>query len=99
MPGYDRTGPNGMGPMTGRGMGACSGDAAGYTPGGRGFGRRGRMGRNRMRTGNYGGWSTKGYGQSPATDTVLMEEVQMCREEMATLLKRLEEVERKSSEQ
>ncbi len=26
MPGYDRTGPNGGGPMTGRGAGYCSGN-------------------------------------------------------------------------
>jgi len=37
MPGYDRTGPNGMGPMTGRGMGSCGGGLRrGF---GRGFGR------------------------------------------------------------
>ena len=39
MPGFDGTGPRGMGPMTGRGMGPCGG---GYGPGlgwGRGYGR------------------------------------------------------------
>ena len=47
MPGGDRTGPNGMGPMTGRGMGFCNGlNAPGYaSPGfGRGFGRGRGMG-------------------------------------------------------
>ncbi|MDD2389900.1 MAG: DUF5320 domain-containing protein [Desulfobacterales bacterium] len=41
MPGGDRTGPAGMGPMTGRGFGVCAGNAdPGYAnPGyGRGFG-------------------------------------------------------------
>ncbi|MBN2566761.1 DUF5320 domain-containing protein [Candidatus Woesearchaeota archaeon] len=33
MPGFDRTGPDRMGPMTGRGMGPCGGGRA------RGFGR------------------------------------------------------------
>ena len=33
MPGYDRTGPSGQGPMTGRGLGACGGGMQ------RGFGR------------------------------------------------------------
>ena len=54
MPAGDRTGPQGMGPRTGRGLGYCSGYAApGYTkPGfggawGRGFGRGGGWG---------GGW-------------------------------------------
>lgn len=37
MPGGDKTGPMGMGPMTGRGMGCCAGYMAPAT--GRGFGR------------------------------------------------------------
>ena len=44
MPGGDRTGPLGMGPMTGRAAGYCAGFAApGFmnAPGGRGFGPRG----------------------------------------------------------
>jgi len=41
MPRGDRTGPEGMGPMTGRGMGYCSGyDTPGFAnPAGAGFGR------------------------------------------------------------
>jgi hypothetical protein len=39
MPGFDRTGPRGLGPRTGRGMGPC-GDGYGYGGGyGGGFGR------------------------------------------------------------
>ena len=55
MPGGDRTGPNGMGPMTGRGAGYCAGyQVPGYTNpvGSRGFGAFGRgrgMGRGRGR--------------------------------------------------
>jgi len=61
MPRGDRTGPAGMGPMTGRGAGPCAGyDVPGYaTPGprrglgwrgfGRGFGRR-----TRFYAGGYG---------------------------------------------
>ena len=44
MPGGDRTGPLGMGPMTGRAAGYCAGFAVpGFmnAPGGRGFGGRG----------------------------------------------------------
>ena len=37
MPRFDRTGPRGMGPLTGRGLGPCGG-GHGF---GRGFGRRG----------------------------------------------------------
>ncbi|MCK4407322.1 MAG: DUF5320 domain-containing protein, partial [Bacteroidales bacterium] len=54
MPGGDKTGPEGFGPMTGRRMGYCVGnDRPGFanlTPGyGRGFGRgfRGGFGRGR----------------------------------------------------
>lgn len=39
MPGFDRTGPGGYGPATGRGMGPCGGGMA--------YGRGGRMGRGR----------------------------------------------------
>jgi hypothetical protein len=74
MPGGDRTGPAGLGPRTGRGLGYCAGyDTPGYTKGpgmglGRGFGGgRGRwsgygrgMGWGRGRGRGYGGWW--GYG-------------------------------------
>lgn len=58
MPGYDGTGPNGQGPMTGRGMGYCTGaPGAGYGRGfGRGFGWFGRgFGGFGMRRGFRGG--------------------------------------------
>jgi len=38
MPGGDRTGPVGAGPMTGRGLGHCRGGGAGYGYPGRGMG-------------------------------------------------------------
>ncbi|MBL7107083.1 MAG: DUF5320 domain-containing protein [Phycisphaerae bacterium] len=57
MPGGDRTGPAGMGPMTGRGVGFCAGyTAPGYANpvGGRGYG----MGFGRGRGMGRGfGWS------------------------------------------
>lgn len=37
MPGYDRTGPQGRGTMSGRGMGRCGGSGRGNRPG-RGYG-------------------------------------------------------------
>lgn len=46
MPGYDRTGPQGSGPMTGRGLGPC----------GRGFGFRRGFGRG------FGGGFGRGFG-------------------------------------
>ncbi|MBN2406316.1 MAG: DUF5320 domain-containing protein [Elusimicrobia bacterium] len=67
MPGGDRTGPEGMGPMTGRGAGYCAGyDVPGYmNPAGwggyprygRGFGGRGRGFRHRFFAAGMPGWA------------------------------------------
>ncbi len=66
MPWGDRTGPLGMGPMTGRGFGYCAGYAApGYANTGFGMGRRGR-GFRRMH--HMFGWARYGahpYGFAP----------------------------------
>ena len=68
MPGGDRTGPAGMGPMTGRGAGYCAGyPAPGYANAGfgRGFGR-GRGGgwgrRNWFYATGLTGWQRGAYG-------------------------------------
>jgi hypothetical protein len=63
MPGGDRTGPLGRGPMTGRALGYCTGsNMLGYaTPGfGRGFGRGGGRGLGR-RWGRGRGFWWRGY--------------------------------------
>ncbi len=66
MPGGDRTGPRGLGSMTGRGLGYCAGyDSPGYTKGfgmgfGQGWGRARGVGRGLGRGVGYGrgrGWS------------------------------------------
>jgi uncharacterized protein DUF5320 len=69
MPGGDRTGPAGMGPMTGRATGFCAGyNAPGYATwgGGRGFGGGGRGGgrgqRNRFYATGLPGWQRGGMG-------------------------------------
>jgi hypothetical protein len=63
MPGGDRTGPMGMGPMTGRGAGFCAGHGVpgysnpGYGAGGAVFGGRGGRGRrNRFFATGIPGW-------------------------------------------
>lgn len=75
MPGGDRTGPRGMGPMTGRGLGYCSGSGApGYANampgrgmgwgGGGGWGGgwgRGNRWRNRYYATGLPGWARAGY--------------------------------------
>lgn len=70
MPGGDRTGPGGMGPMTGRGAGYCAGYAVpgfmnpaggrGYWGGGRGGGGWGR--RNQFYATGLTGWQRAAYG-------------------------------------
>jgi uncharacterized protein DUF5320 len=69
MPGGDRTGPAGMGPMTGRATGFCAGyNAPGYATwgGGRGFGGGGRGSgrgrRNRFYATGLPGWQRAGMG-------------------------------------
>jgi hypothetical protein len=69
MPGGDRTGPAGMGPMTGRAAGLCAGyPAPGYMNpvGGRGFGGFGRGGgwgrRNWFYATGLTGWQRAAYG-------------------------------------
>jgi len=72
MPGGDRTGPLGYGPMTGRGMGLCGGNPSpGYMFGGpglglgRGFGRGFGLGRGFGRGMGFGrgrGWRRAGFG-------------------------------------
>ena len=71
MPGGDRTGPMGMGPMTGRAAGYCTGNPVpGFvnTPGGGGFGGRGGRGgrgrRNRFYATGLTGWQRAAEGQS-----------------------------------
>ena len=69
MPGGDRTGPMGMGPMTGRAAGFCAGyPVPGYMNpmSGRGFGRgfgrgRGRGWRHRYWAAGFPGWAGGGW--------------------------------------
>ena len=66
MPGFDRTGPMGAGPMTGGARGRCNPAIAGTIPayaGGCGYGR--GLGLRRGFTGGYGPWQgrRRGYGR------------------------------------
>ena len=100
MPGGDRTGPEGMGPRTGRGMGYCAGyNQPGYlTPGpgmgrGRGWGRGGGRGR---------GWGWRGTAapaqaaaaQAPGSETeALRDQVRQLQESLDQVMQRLEGLE------
>jgi len=93
MPGRDRRGPMGMGPMTGRGAGFCGGGGFGGGPG-RGY--RGRMGRGMgsgrgMGRGFFGGvWNDV----PPEADekAVLQAETEALKVRMESINRRLEEL-------
>lgn len=105
MPGGDRTGPMGMGSMTGRGMGICAGRSASmmYPGGGRfargcgmGFGGHGR--RNRFYATGRPGWAVQGgYAEAiPEIDeetAMLKNQARNLQQAIDTINKRLEELE------
>jgi hypothetical protein len=105
MPGGDRTGPMGMGPMTGRGMGFCaSNPAAGYMNrmGGCGFGRGGGRGwRNRFFATGLPGWARAGGFQAtnstPPTQQeldVLKQQAQYLQDSLGQINSRIEQLEK-----
>lgn len=86
MPSGDRTGPAGMGPMTGRAMGFCAGYPVPGTmnPGGgggfRGFGRGrggGRGWRHQFYATGVPGWARGGYGFGAAVPTAPSNEFEL----------------------
>lgn len=83
MPGFDRTGPTGRGPRTGRGMGLCGGFF------GRGFGMGGGFGFRRRC------WAPWNYAEYPAVDErrFLEEELAAMKSQTEALEKRLRELE------
>ena len=100
MPRGDRTGPDGMGPMTGRGLGYCAGyNSPGYTRGyGQGFGRGRGFGRGyRQEYGRRYGFERRSY--YPIQDypevsekTYLENEIKILGDQLKSLEKRLSEM-------
>jgi len=93
MPRGDGTGPNGMGPMTGRGLGYCAGyGRPGFTnPTGRGFGRGYGFGRGFGR--GYGWGFRPQYGYPEISEkTYLENEIKVLSEHLKSLEKRLSEI-------
>jgi hypothetical protein len=79
MPRGDITGPAGVGPMTGRGMGVCAeNNAPGYTMGGGGFGRAMGMGRG-FRNRCFARWGTAP--QAPVEPLNKMEQIAALKEQ------------------
>lgn len=100
MPGFDRTGPLGEGPMTGRGLGYCGG-RVGWPRfgGGRGFGGgwgRGFGWRNRF---NAPTWTGRGYGvgwrYGYAPGLTSREEIDLLNAEAKDLERDLEDIRRR----
>ena len=93
MPGYDRTGPRGQGPMTGRGIGYC-GTGRGYRrPGFRRFG----AGMGYGRGAGYGRGNRRAY-YNDAPPVSPEEEKDMLKEEIEFLRARLGELEKDQQE-
>ena len=96
MPGYDKTGPSGRGPMTGGGFGRCGG-SRGFSREGVNFGggRSGRPfggGRGRVCRGGRGGWWGFNRNQAPDwIDRSETEDLRAAAEDLKAQLKAVEE--------
>jgi len=105
MPGFDRTGPQGMGPMTGGARGRCNPSFTGDASGGYGYGRGMAYGRNfrggfmagrGMRRGFGAGWYP---GSAPAPIySEASDELSMLRTQAADMKSVLDNIERRISE-
>ncbi len=98
MPGGDRTGPMGQGPMTGRAAGYCTGSptpgyanpapGSGFANWGRGFrGRGGRGWRNRFYATGLPGWARAGWDFGPPAPRGVPFDPSMTREQEMELLR------------
>ena len=109
MPFGDGTGPQGLGPRTGRGAGYCSGfgspGSMNFSPGGpgTGFGRgggsglfgRGRGWRNCFRITGLPGWARGGYGYPYATSVSAREATDFLRTQSEFLKRQIEDIRRR----
>ncbi len=101
MPGGDRTGPWGGGPMTGRGAGFCGGfGRPGYANGGWGFGRGFGRGWGRGPGFGYGrGFYPAAWGAAPEDEKGWLErEASVLRSQLDSISKRLEQLHGKDNE-
>ena len=100
MPGYDGTGPRGMGPMTGGGRGYCAvpvDDFAGRPRIGRFFGRGGGRGGGRGRRNRYYatglvGWQRSGFMPEDEKEA-LRSEAELLKQELSDIQSRISALE------
>ncbi len=104
MPGGDRTGPMGAGPMTGRGAGYCGGqNAPGYAQPGnrlglafrRGFGGGRRGWCHRYYATGFPGWRRSGYYTAPSQEQNLAwldQEAERLKEQLDFISQQIEEI-------
>lgn len=105
MPGRDKTGPEGIGPLTGRQMGLCVGnDRVGFSDSGRGYGR--GFGRGGGRGFGYGRGFGRGFGYGRGyfmdenapnvkEQTVIENEMRVLKDQLSSLEEQLKKVEGK----
>ena len=106
MPGGNKTGPLGDGPMTGRRLGFCAGnDRPGFdtTPGNFGYGYGRGFGRGYGRGGRMGYGFRHGYGhfmdetvQNVSKETLLESEALILKEQLASIEKQLSDLKKKA---
>lgn len=97
MPRNDRTGPEGMGPMTGRGMGNCGG----YPPANAGRRRFGRMGmafRHGWRRAYHPAWDWEMDEQPQDDEEWLQEEESYLKKQLKVIRGRLKSIDEPSDE-
>jgi hypothetical protein len=91
MPGRDGTGPIGVGPMSGRGLGVCSAGAPGYGAGrglGLGFGRRGGRGYGR----GFGGYAASDRDDPMTRKEALAEQKKLLKDRLDYVNRQLDEL-------
>ena len=99
MPRGDRTGPEGMGPMTGRAAGFCAGyDAPGYANAAPGMGRGRGAGRGRGRGHGWRPWRRFGPAFAPPSAeqeaSALRAQAEWLGQQLASIQQRLSELEK-----